>query len=141
VPQPKGDSDREQQVNQLALMIALEQVQDKYSEDKLKKFKTEQDINKLTEADKFKDAKGNPDKSRFEFLKKAVLPLTPQEIFSALETQLSSQNFRINKIGIYGGGSLYEVTKEDFKCYLILAPGTDEQGSITAIVVSQDDPR
>ena len=141
VPQPKGDSDREQQVNQLALMIALEQVQDKYSEDKLKKFKTEQDINKLTEADKFKDAKGNPDKSRFEFLKKAVLPLTPQEIFSALETQLSSQNFRINKIGSYGGGPLYEVTKEDFKCYLILAPGTDEQGSITAIVVSQDDPR
>jgi hypothetical protein len=122
-------------------MIALEQVQDKYSEDKLKKFKTEQDINKLTEADKFKDAKGNPDKSRFEFLKKAVLPLTPQEIFSALETQLSSQNFRINKIGVYGGGPLYEVTKEDFKYYLILAPGTDEQGSITAIVVSENDPR
>ena len=141
VPQPKGDSDREQQVNQLALMIALEQVQDKYSEDKLKKFKTEQDINKLTEADKFKDAKGNPDKSRFEFLKKAVLPLTPQEIFSALETQLSRLEFRINKIGIYGGAPLYEVTKADFKRYLILAPGTDEQGSITTIVVSQDDPR
>jgi len=142
VPQPKGDRDDYQQKGNLAgLIIALEQVQGKYSEDKLKKFKTEQDINKLTEADKFKDAKGNPDKSRFEFLKKAVLPLTPQEIFSALETQLSSQNFRINKIGVYGGGPLYEVTKEDFKYYLILAPGTDEQGSITAIVVSENDPR
>ncbi len=139
-----GDSYSEklkQYQNQGFFDAALEQVKRKYSEDdKLKQFKTDQDINKLTEADKFKDAKGNPD-SRFKFTDKAVLSLTNHEIFSALETELSSQKYRINKIGIYGDGPLYEVTKADFKCYLILAPGTDEQGSITVIVVSQDDPR
>ena len=124
-----------------SFVAALAQVKHKYSEeDKLKQFKTEQDINKLTEADKFKDAKGNPD-SRFKFSDKAVLSLTTEEIFSALETQLRSLEFRINRIGLYGDGPLYEVTKADFKRYLILAPGTDEQGSITAIVVSQNDPR
>jgi hypothetical protein len=139
-----GDSYSEkfnQNQNQLFFEAVLEQVKRKYSEDdKLKQFKTEQDINKLTEADKFKDAKGNPD-SRFKFTDKAVLSLTTQEIFSALEAKLSSLEFRINKIGIYGGAPLYEVTKADFKRYLILAPGTDEQGSITVIVVSENDPR
>jgi hypothetical protein len=126
--------------NQGFFDAALYEVKDKYSkEDKLKQFKTEQDINKLTESDKFKDAKGNPD-SRFEFSDKAVFSLT-DEIFSALEAKLSSLEFRINKIGIYGGAPLYEVTKADFKRYLILAPGTDEQRNITVIVVSENDPR
>jgi hypothetical protein len=125
--------------NPLSFKAALDQVEFD-NEGKLKQFKIAQDINKLTEADKFKDTNGNPD-SRFKFSDKAVLSLTTQEIFSALETQLSRLEFRINKIGIYGGAPLYEVTKADFKRYLILAPGTDEQGSITTIVVSQDDPR
>jgi restriction endonuclease S subunit len=57
-----------------------------------------------------------------------------------LETQLSSQQFRFDKKGTYGGGPLYEVTKGDFKRYVILAPGKDEQGDITAIIVLQDYP-
>jgi len=139
---PPGDSLSQmlkKEENPLSFKAALDQVEFD-NEGKLKQFKIAQDINKLTEADKFKDTNGNPD-SRFKFSDKAVLSLTTQEIFSALETQLSRLEFRINKIGIYGGAPLYEVTKADFKRYLILAPGTDEQGSITTIVVSQDDPR
>jgi DNA primase len=126
--------------NQLFFEAALEEVKRKYSEEKIKQFKTDQDINKLTEANKFKDANGSPD-TKFEFLKKAVSPLTTQDITSSLETQLSSQKFGFNKIGTYGGGPLYEVTKGDFKRYLIFVPGKDEQGELTAIVVSKDYPR
>ena len=126
--------------NQLFFEAALEEVKRKYSEEKIKQFKIDQDINKLTEANKFKDANGSPD-TKFEFLKKAVSPLTPQDITSSLETQLSSQKFGFNKIGTYGGGPLYEVTKGDFKRYLIFVPGKDEQGELTAIVVSKDYPR
>jgi hypothetical protein len=126
--------------NQLFFEAALEEVKRKYSEEKIKQFKIDQDINKLTEANKFKDANGSPD-TKFQFLKKAVSPLTPQDITSSLETQLSSQKFGFNKIGTYGGGPLYEVTKGDFKRYLIFVPGKDEQGELTAIVVSKDYPR
>ncbi len=126
--------------NQLFFEAALEEVKRKYSEEKIKHFKIDQDINKLTEANKFKDANGSPD-TKFQFLKKAVSPLTPQDITSSLETQLSSQKFGFNKIGTYGGGPLYEVTKGDFKRYLIFVPGKDEQGELTAIVVSKDYPR
>ncbi len=126
--------------NQLFFEAALEEVKRKYSEEKIKHFKIDQDINKLTEANKFKDANGSPD-TKFQFLKKAVSPLTPQDITSSLETQLSSQKFGFNKIGNYGGVPLYEVTKGDFKRYLIFVPGKDEQGELTAIVVSKDYPR
>jgi hypothetical protein len=108
-------------------------------EDKLQDFKADRDLNKLTEPDKFKDANGQPD-TKFNFFQKAVSPLTTQDITSALETQLSSLEFRFDKKGTYGGGPIYEVTKGDFKRYVILAPGKDEQGEITAIIVLQDYP-
>ena len=128
-----------QNQNQVFFKAAIEQVKYKYSEDKLKQFKAELDINKLTKADKFKDATGKPD-ARFDFRQKAVSPLTTQDIASALEELLKTQNFSFDKIGTYGDGPIYEVKKGDFKRYLILAPGTDEQGAITAIIVSQDYP-
>jgi hypothetical protein len=122
------------------IKAALEQVKHKYNEEKFNEFKIDQDINKLTEAKKFQDAKGSPD-SRFEFLKKAISPLTTQDVTSSLQTQLSILECGFNKIGTYGGGSVYEVTKGDFKRYLIFVPGKDEQGDLTAIVVSKDYPR
>jgi hypothetical protein len=130
-----------QNQNQLFFKAAIEQVKYKFSEDKLKQFQAELDINKLNEADKFKDATGKPD-ARFDFRQKAISPLKTQDIAAALEEQLKTQNFTFNKIGTYGDGPIYEVTKGDFKRYLILAPGKDEQKvDITAIVVSQSDPR
>jgi hypothetical protein len=129
-----------QNQNQLFFKAAIEQVKYKFTEDKLKQFQAELDINKLSKADKFKDATGKPD-ARFDFRQKAVSPLTTQDIASALEEQLKAQNFTFDKIGTYGDGPIYEVRKGDFKRYLILAPGKDEQVDITAIVVSQNDPR
>jgi hypothetical protein len=124
--------------NDIMLRAALAEVK-QGGQNKLQDFKTERDLDKLTESDKFKDASGQPG-TQFQFLKKAVSPLTTQDITAALETQLSSLEFRFEKKGTYGGGPLYEVTKDDFKRYVILAPGKDEQGSMTAIIVSQDYP-
>src|SRR5919202_1715490 len=122
----------------IILRAALAQVKQGQG-DKLQDFKADRDLNKLTEPDKFKDANGKPD-TKFDFLQKAVSPLTTQDITSALATQLNSLEFRFDKKGTYGGGTLYEVTKGDFKRYVILAPGKDEQGEITAIIVLQDYP-
>jgi hypothetical protein len=119
------------------LNIALQQVEHDYQ---LKQFNKTQDINQLSESTKFKDTNGNPD-TRFNFLQKAVSPLTTQNIISALEKQLNKLEFHFAKIDTYGGGPVYEVTKGDFKRYLIFAPGKNEQGNITAIIVSQDYPR
>jgi hypothetical protein len=124
--------------NDIMLRAALAEVK-QGGQNKLQDFKTDRDLDKLTESDKFKDATGQPD-TQFEFLKKALSPLTTQDITAALETQLSSLEFRFEKKGTYGGGPLYEVTKDDFKRYVILAPGKDEQGSMTAIIVSKDYP-
>jgi hypothetical protein len=123
----------------IILLTAIGQVKQSRG-DKLQEFKTEQDFNKLTEPDKFKDATGKPD-TRFSFLQKAMTPLTTQDISSALEAQLKSLEFSFDKKGTYGGGPFYEVTKGDFKRYVILAPGKDEQGTLTAVIVSQDYPR
>ena len=123
----------------IILLTAIGQVKQSRG-DKLQEFKTEQDFNKLTEPDKFKDATGKPD-TRFSFLQKAMTPLTTQDISSALEAQLKSLEFSFDKKGTYGGGPFYEVTKGDFKRYVILAPGKDEQGNLTAVIVSQDYPR
>ena len=122
----------------IILRAALAQVKQGQG-DKLQDFKADRDLNKLTEPDKFKDTNGKPD-TKFDFLQKAVSPLTTQDITSALATQLNSLEFRFDKKGTYGGGTLYEVTKGDFKRYVILAPGKDEQGEITAIIVLQDYP-
>ena len=128
-----------QNQNQLFFKAAIEQVKYKFSEEKLKQFQAELDINKLSKADKFKDATGKPD-ARFDFRQKAISPLSTQDIVSALEEQLKTQNFSFDKIGTYGDGPIYEVKKGGFKRYLILAPGKDETGDITAIIVSQDYP-
>jgi hypothetical protein len=108
-------------------------------DNKLQAFQTDRDLDNLTESDKFKDATGKPN-TKFVFIKKAVSPLTTQDLTAALETQLRSLEFRFDKKGTYGGGPLYEVTKGDFKRYVILAPGKDDQGNITAIIISQDYP-
>ncbi len=120
------------------LRAALAQVK-QGGENKLQDFKADRDLNQLTESDKFKDATGKPN-TKFEFLKKAISPLTTGDLTAALETQLSSLEFRFDKKGTYGGGPFYEVTKGDFKRYVILAPGKDDQGNITAIIISQDYP-
>ena len=125
--------------NPTLFQIALKQVEHDTTNN-LKAFEPKQDINKLIESNKFKDSQGQPD-IRFNFFKTAVSPLTTQDITSFFKTQLSGQGFSFTKIGNYGGGPLYEVAKGDFKRYLIFAPGKDEQVDITAIVVSQNDPR
>jgi DNA polymerase III gamma/tau subunit len=127
--------------NSFLFKVALEQVEHyKNLQENLKGFDNEVDINKLTEATAFKDTNGKPD-DRFKFLKKAVSPLTTQDMISSLEKEFTRQGFGFNKIDDYGGGPLYEVTKGDFKRYLIFAPGKDEQGNpMTAIILSENKP-
>ncbi len=146
-PEPTGNNDStggsyseffNKNQDDIMLRAALAQVK-QGGENKLQDFKADRDLNQLTESDKFKDATGKPN-TKFEFLKKAISPLTTQDLTAALETQLRSLEFRFDKKGTYGGGPLYEVTKGDFKRYVILAPGKDDQGNITAIIISQDYP-
>lgn len=123
------------------LKVALAQVE-RDNKDQFKKFETDQDLNKLTKASEFKDISGKPDTTKFQFLNKALPPLT-QNITSILDKTVKTFSFMgcgFEPKGNYGGGSLYEVTKGDSKSYVILAPGKDEQGDMTAIIVLQNYP-
>lgn len=58
---------------------------------------------------------------------------SPAQLLSSLENQLHSQSFTLTEAGGYGGGRLYEVTKDAFTGYLSLVPTTDHSSTIVVL--------
>lgn len=58
---------------------------------------------------------------------------SPAQLLNSLETQLHSQSFTLTEAGGYGGGRLYEVTKDAFTGYLSLVPTTDRSSTIVVL--------
>jgi hypothetical protein len=92
------------------------------------------DINNFPDASKFTDA------NKFRFRSKTVpfKPMSPDELYSEIETRLAQSGFtQISKEATYGGGNTYKITQRGFTTYLYLVPTSDNR---TVIITSKDSP-
>lgn len=99
------------------------------------------DIPDLAEAAKFVDRDGNPDVNKFNFRAKTTpKSIALQDLASKLEAQMRSNGLEPVKVGNYGGGSVYKVSKSGTTSilYLILAPA--DSNKRTYIITSKQAP-
>jgi hypothetical protein len=111
------------------------------------------DLDRFPESDTLRKVNAEPDElelevdklllDRLEAITSPSQPMSPEELASTIETQLSEgeEEFQLEEVGDYGGGKLYEVTRDEFKVYLILVSTEGEEASRTGMLLSKTDPR
>ncbi|HAG79712.1 MAG TPA: hypothetical protein DCL61_00780 [Cyanobacteria bacterium UBA12227] len=79
---------------------------------------------------------------RLEVITSPSQPISPEQLASRISSELSKgeDKFKIEKVGTYGDGELYEIKKDDLKIYMILVSTNAGEVSRTAILLSQNDP-
>jgi hypothetical protein len=80
---------------------------------------------------------------RLEAITSPSQPISPEKLASTVSSELSKgeEGFKFEQVGTYGGGNLYEVTKGDFKIYMILVSTQNGEVPRTGILLSRNDPR
>ncbi len=81
---------------------------------------------------------------RLEVITSPAKPIPLEQLTSTISSELTNGEdmFKVEQVGTYGGGNLYEVTKDDnFKIYMILVSTQDKKIPRTGIILSKDDPR